>query len=166
MGVRILNAKCKNIFFVAFIQRKKDTFGCPFCVCLGHRCAERSSAHRRCSGIRFAFCEQGDGSSLTRAASKNLRATREYSSAQPTVLTLIDAGRINPDSIRSLGFFIEKFRLKTNRCQWVFSRVVTNSNARTKILGANSAVLLAKIAPNIKEFIVKCLCLKSVFYVI
>ena len=33
-------------------------------------------------GIRFAFCEQGDGSSLTRAASKNLRTKCEYPSVR------------------------------------------------------------------------------------
>ena len=64
----------KNIFFVASCQRKGRQ-SASFLRWLGHWCAERSSAHRRCSGIRFAFCEQGDGSSLTRAASKNLRTS-------------------------------------------------------------------------------------------
>ena len=79
---------------------------------------------------------------------------------QPTVLTLIDAGRINPDSIRSLGFFVEKFSLKTNRCQWVFSRVVTDSNHCTAKIRADFEILLSLNMPFLlKKIIVNFMCL-------
>ena len=65
---------------VAKHNAKRTPIGVLFALA-GALVASKLALRAKRRRIRFVFCEQGDGSSLTRAASKNLRATREYPSA-------------------------------------------------------------------------------------
>ncbi len=53
-------------------KKRTHTKWCVFFFCAPSRSTRHMLQHMR----EFAFCEQGDGSSLTRAASKNIRQRR------------------------------------------------------------------------------------------
>ena len=60
----------------------KDANRRPFCVGWGAWCAERSSAHLRCSGIRIAFIQNFVGAFIERPRANDVRP---YGQAEPSV---------------------------------------------------------------------------------